>query len=186
MWEDFFVIGCWVIFTLLWLIFLIVFSVKDNKQKKEYSNKSYYGGLYVTGIITIVLYITEFSKIDIVFPYQKMLGVILVAFGLSFAIIARMRLKNCWSFHACANNDFRIEKRFPYNIVRHPIYLGQSLMCLGTAFVTSNIGIFLIFFVGTFIQNYYRAIKEERLINKITKGEYEKEFSKKGRFIPKL
>lgn len=186
MWEDFFIVGCWIIFTLLWLIFLIVFKTRNSKQKKEYSEKSYFGGLYITGIISIVLYITEFSKLDLIFPYQKMLGVILVFFGLSFSIMARIRLKDCWSFNACVTNDFRIEKRFPYNIVRHPIYLGQSLMCLGTAFVTSNIGIFVILFVGTSVQNYFRAVKEERLINKITKGEYEKEFSKRGRFIPKI
>ena len=185
MWEDFLNIGCWVAFIVVYLVFIKTYGNK-GKSQKDHSHRSFYGGLYVTGIISIILYITGFTRIELLFPYQKIVGVVLAFLGLSFTIVARLRLRNRWSVNARVSDNFIIEKRFPYNIVRHPIYSGQALICLGTAFVTSNIGIFIVLFIGTAAHNYYRAFKEESLINEITNGEYERVFSRVGRLFPRI
>ena len=61
------------------------------------------------------------------------LGVIMVAAGLGFAVWARVYLGRNWSATVTVKQDHELIRTGPYCLVRHPIYTGLLLALLGTA-----------------------------------------------------
>jgi protein-S-isoprenylcysteine O-methyltransferase Ste14 len=60
-------------------------------------------------------------------------GAALVAFGLSFAVWARLHLAGNWSGTVTLKQDHDLIRSGPYRLTRHPIYTGILLAILGTA-----------------------------------------------------
>ena len=61
------------------------------------------------------------------------LGALLCVAGLLVAIWARRTLAGNWSSNVTFKQGHELIKNGPYRFVRHPIYTGLLLMCLGTA-----------------------------------------------------
>ena len=66
-------------------------------------------------------------------PLPFALGSALVAFGLAFAVWARVTLGRNWSGTVTLKQDHELIRRGPYRWVRHPIYTGLLVAVLGTA-----------------------------------------------------
>lgn len=62
-----------------------------------------------------------------------LLGLLMVAAGLGFAIWARVHLGRNWSGTVTVKQDHELVRSGPYGIVRHPIYTGMLFALLGTA-----------------------------------------------------
>jgi protein-S-isoprenylcysteine O-methyltransferase Ste14 len=62
-----------------------------------------------------------------------LVGAVLVAAGLAFAIWARRHLGRNWSSSVVLKQDHALIRSGPYRWVRHPIYTGILLALLGTA-----------------------------------------------------
>ena len=62
-----------------------------------------------------------------------LLGPILVAAGLGFAVWARLHLGRNWSANVVVKEDHVLIRTGPYRRLRHPIYTGILLGLLGTA-----------------------------------------------------
>ena len=61
------------------------------------------------------------------------MAVVLCALGLLVAIWARRTLAGNWSSDVTFKQGHELVKAGPYRFVRHPIYTGLLLMCLGSA-----------------------------------------------------
>jgi protein-S-isoprenylcysteine O-methyltransferase Ste14 len=61
------------------------------------------------------------------------LGMLLVAVGISFACWARHVIGSNWSSEVQVKQGHELIERGPYGLVRHPIYTGLLLAFLGTA-----------------------------------------------------
>jgi protein-S-isoprenylcysteine O-methyltransferase Ste14 len=68
----------------------------------------------------------------------SLVGVLLVAAGLGFAIWARRHLGRNWSAHVAVKEDHALIRTGPYRRLRHPIYTGILLAFLGTALVVGE------------------------------------------------
>ena len=66
-------------------------------------------------------------------PIQRVLGILLCAGGIAFAIWARTILGTNWSGIATVKENHELICRGPYSLVRHPIYTGLLLAYVGTA-----------------------------------------------------
>ena len=66
-------------------------------------------------------------------PALPMLGTILVALGLGFAVWARLHLGRNWSSQVVVKEGHTLVRTGPYRRVRHPIYSGLLLALAGTA-----------------------------------------------------
>ena len=62
-----------------------------------------------------------------------LLGPILVAAGLGFAVWSPRHLRRNWSVNVVVKEDHELIRTGPYRHVRHPIYTGILLAFLGTA-----------------------------------------------------
>jgi protein-S-isoprenylcysteine O-methyltransferase Ste14 len=175
-------VAVWVIFATIWVIML-----PPKKDRTKHSRRSSYNGaLYVSGVVSIIIYLFRFTEIAPIFPLQRELGVLVSVLGLAAAIYSRVVIGRHWAFHATARTDGELVDRFPYNIVRHPIYGAQLVMCAGTSLSCSNIAVGLIFIGGSYLLLRQRAVKEEALLDLTSQGSYSQRFARKGRFFPRL
>ena len=167
---------------------MIVWAIKLPPKKDADAHRSrgfYNGALYVTGTLALLCFLTGFTTIKPI-PGLRELGVILSLIGLGFAIHARGVIGNCWRFKAVASTDGTFIDRFPYSVVRHPIYSAQLLMCLGTSLSMSNLAFALIFTFGSYALLLQRAKNEEAILDAASDGKYAVRFAKLGRFVPRI
>ena len=65
--------------------------------------------------------------------WARLVGVAICECGLVVTLWARRTLSDNWSFNVVLKQGHELVKSGPYRFVRHPIYAGILLICLGTA-----------------------------------------------------
>lgn len=81
------------------------------------------------------------------------------------------------------SDSVMVNRGFRY--VRHPLYLGSMLSCLGLTITTLSIGSLALFIVIFIFYNYIAGYEEKLLDTKF--GEEYKQYKKRtGRWIPKM
>jgi len=126
----------------LWLIILIVwglaaFQAKKTQQAEALTSRTVHLGLI---ILSFVLGLTDwlhFGPLGYRFvpegPAFVILGCLIEALGIGFAILARFHLGQNWSARITIKDDHKLIHDGPYALVRHPIYTGWLLGLIGSA-----------------------------------------------------
>lgn len=100
------------------------------------------GGLEVHGILVPVL------------------GAVIVAGGLGFAVWARLHIGRDWGMPMTIKEEPELVTTGPYRLVRHPIYTGMLTAVFGTALAVNLIALAVGVALGVFF--VYSATVEER------------------------
>jgi protein-S-isoprenylcysteine O-methyltransferase Ste14 len=109
-------------------------------------------------------------------------GVIVCAAGVAFAIWARTYLGRNWGMPMTRKEGQSLVTSGPYAYVRHPIYAGFLLAAFGTAFIDGSVWfVIFLFFAIYFI---YSAKTEERLMRLQFPDEYPAYMKKTKMLIP--
>ena len=93
-------------------------------------------------------------------PWRAVLGLILFALGLGFAIWARVHLGRNWGTPMSQKDDPELVTSGPYHLVRHPIYSGILIAGVGTAVALSLLWLIVVVLAGVYF--LYSASVEER------------------------
>ncbi|MPZ21591.1 MAG: hypothetical protein GEV06_27420, partial [Luteitalea sp.] len=91
-------------------------------------------------------------------------GCLLALAGAALVLWSRAELGSAWSFVPMADQRTGLVTTGPYRLVRHPIYLGLSLLAMGEALAFSSwpaVAVVFSAIVPTFV---WRAYAEERLL----------------------
>jgi protein-S-isoprenylcysteine O-methyltransferase Ste14 len=91
-------------------------------------------------------------------------GCFLALAGAALVLWSRTALGSAWSFVPMADQGTGLVTTGPYRLVRHPIYLGLSLLAMGEALAFSSwpaVAVVFSAIVPTFV---WRACAEERLL----------------------
>ena len=104
-------------------------------------------------------------------PLIRSLGVAIAVLGLAAAIWARRTLADNWSGNVVFKKEHKLIEQGPYRYVRHPIYTGILLMCLGTAIESGRPAAFagVLFFLVGF---WFKLQQEEKLMLRHFPQEY--------------
>src|SRR3954453_23407970 len=70
-------------------------------------------------------------------PVLATIGAILCVLGVIIALWARWHLGRNWSYRPALKADHELITSGPYRVVRHPIYTGILLACIGSLLVTN-------------------------------------------------
>ena len=155
---------CWAIFAFVWLV--AAFRAKRTIEKQSLLSALMHRIPVVLGwwflayprlapfMNRILIPRTALSQIG---------GVAICVSGLSFTLWARRTLAGNWSSDVTFKRDHELIRTGPYRIVRHPIYTGLLVMCLGTAIEIGALrGAFSLLLVG--IGFWIKLTQEERLL----------------------
>jgi protein-S-isoprenylcysteine O-methyltransferase Ste14 len=97
-------------------------------------------------------------------PLLALCGCLLALAGAALVLWSRAALGSAWSFVPMADQGTGLVTTGPYRLVRHPIYLGLSLLAMGEALAFSSwpaVAVVFSAIVSTFV---WRACAEERLL----------------------
>lgn len=177
----------WSGFFALWIVWAI--WTKPTQKRDSFSVQS----LYV--LVTLAAFYVMFGGRGLgpwfrlrLFPptrWVEILGVVLIAAGLGFAIWARACLGGNWSGTVTVKVGHELVCTGPYKWVRHPIYSGIILALLGTALgigETRGFVSVVLLYVGFKIKSRL----EERAMRGVFGAEYEQYSNRTGAIIPRL
>ena len=103
-------------------------------------------------------------------PVLSSIGLILNVAGMAFLVWARQRLGRNWSQTVSAKEEPELVTSGPYRFIRHPMYTGGFIACLGSAIVAGGAFIFLLVFLGTIF--LWRVGAEDKLMEQQFPNEY--------------
>jgi protein-S-isoprenylcysteine O-methyltransferase Ste14 len=137
--SDQIIVGCWIIFCAYW--FITALKVKATAEQQSLSSA-------VRHRLPVLLgwFLMAFRGLPSPFNLPLMprteltqiIGALICVAGLFVTIWARQTLAGNWSSDVTLKQGHELIKSGPYRFVRHPIYTGLLLMCLGAAI---NIGL---------------------------------------------
>ena len=93
-------------------------------------------------------------------------GCLLALAGAALVRWSRVELGSAWSFVPMADQGTGLVTAGPYRLVRHPIYLGLSLLAMGEALAFSSWPALMIVLSGIVPTFAWRARREERLLSR--------------------
>lgn len=92
-------------------------------------------------------------------------GCLVALAGAALVLKSRNELGPAWSFAPKADQDTGLVTSGPYCLVRHPIYLGLTLLAIGEAFAFGNWSALTIVLAGIVPTFFWRARLEEKLLS---------------------
>jgi protein-S-isoprenylcysteine O-methyltransferase Ste14 len=113
-------------------------------------------------------------------------GCLLALAGGALVLRARMELGPAWTFVPAADEATGLVTTGPYGLVRHPIYLGLSMIAAGQALAFASwpaVAIVLAGIVPTFV---WRATAEEKLLTAVLGERYVRYRTQTRMIIPGL
>jgi len=178
----------------LWLLLLIVwvvmrFSMKTAKQRENPWQYAQHGLMISLGFLLLFTNQTLLPRLNRpLLPQIPLIwesGLALAAFGIAFAIWARLALGANWSGLVTLKKDHELIRKGPYRWIRHPIYTGILLGMLGTVMVRDHLRDWLGIAI-VFLAFYFKARREERFLLQEFGAGFEDHARHTGMFLPKL
>jgi protein-S-isoprenylcysteine O-methyltransferase Ste14 len=161
--------------TFLWVILILYWIVSARSKKKKIREHSWWRIILVrVCLILVTLLVLRVAGFHKVFrhlhveiipsnPALRIIGVVLCAAGIGFAIWARRHLGRNWGMPMSLQQDHELVTTGPYRLVRHPIYSGILLAVLGSALAQSIVWFLPLVIWGIYF--VYSAKVEERLMS---------------------
>jgi protein-S-isoprenylcysteine O-methyltransferase Ste14 len=91
-------------------------------------------------------------------------GCVLAVAGVTVVLRSRRELGAAWRLVPGADEATGLVTTGPYRLVRHPIYLGLSMLALGQALAFASPPAFVVLLTGVIPTFVWRAVAEERLL----------------------
>ena|ERR1700690_1875864 len=170
--ADSIIIGCWIIFLAYWFI-------SAFRQKPLAEGQSLASTLAHRIPVGLGWFLLAYPKLPppmnrVLIPRADLalaIGAVICVFGLFVTIWARWTLAGNWSSDVTFKRGHELVKTGPYRFVRHPIYTGLLVMCLGSAIEMGMLRCWLsIVVVG--IGFWIKLKQEERLMLRHFPDEY--------------
>jgi protein-S-isoprenylcysteine O-methyltransferase Ste14 len=158
----------------IWFIVTVYLTIAALGMKRELRGHLDQSFLLLLAIIAAFLLprirILSFVNFAPVNTVLSIIGVILCAAGMGFLVWARQTLGGNWSQTVAVKVCKELVTSGPYRFVRHPIYAGCLLACIGSAIACGGAWIFLLILLGSLF--LWRVGAEDRLMEKQFPKEY--------------
>jgi len=163
----------WLIYA-FWLILIayLTASAIGVKQETPAHLVQSFGLLFAILVAFLLPHLPIFHFLNFapVNPVLSSIGIILCAAGMALLVWARRHLGRNWSQTVAAKIGHELVTSGPYRYVRHPMYAGGLVACVGSAMVCGGAWIFLLVILGTLF--LWRVGAEDRLMAQQFPNEY--------------
>lgn len=126
------ILVCWIVFVVYWLISAI--TVKATAERKSFlSSLAYRTPLIIGGILLGDHHVPQPLNFHLTPETwaSAVSGAAVCLAGLGIALWSRWTLAGNWSSDVRFKQGHELVRTGPYRFVRHPIYTGILMMCLG-------------------------------------------------------
>ena len=113
-------------------------------------------------------------------------GCLLAVAGAALVLRSRVELGSAWSFVPMADQGSGLVTTGPYRFVRHPIYLGLSMLTMGEALAFGSWPALMIMLSGIVPTFAWRAREEEKLLSRTFGERYARYRKPTRRMVPYL
>ena len=163
----------WIIYV-IWFIIVVYLTVSAIGVKQETQGHLLQSVGIMLAIIAAFLLprLPMFSFLNVAStnPVIDSLGVIMCAAGMVFLVWARQNLGRNWSQTVSIKKGHELVTSGPYRYVRHPMYAGGIIACIGSAIVVGGAWILLLVILGLIF--LWRVGAEDRLMARQFPNEY--------------
>lgn len=165
------------IFWLAWVAYWVYasFGVKAVAQSESWQSRLLYSApLWIAAILLLDRHLSRFLNIHL-YPFRLwvvVIGALLTAAGLAYAIWARVILGANWSAEVTVKEDHELIQAGPYAFSRHPIYTGLVLALFGTALAVGEVRA-LIALALVVASLWYKMALEERVMRRTFGATYD-------------
>jgi protein-S-isoprenylcysteine O-methyltransferase Ste14 len=111
-------------------------------------------------VVVILFRVVHAGSLDVHGVVLPVLGAIIVACGLGFAVWARVHLGRNWGMPMTLKEEPELVTSGPYRFVRHPIYTGILTAIFGTALAINLLALAVAAVAGAYF--WHSATIEER------------------------
>ena len=180
-------------FSYLYGFFEIFMSVRQRlKRKSNVISSGDKGSIWIMFILIAIGYALSFrvaaTRLGRIYHWDIFFaaGVLLIIIGLIIRIKAISELKQHFTYTVTEIENHELIETGLYKNIRHPGYLGQLLIFMGTALSFSN-WLSVVFMMIPVLIGYINRIKvEERFLNKQMGQKYIDYQKRTKRLIPKM
>ena len=163
----------WIIYV-IWFIIVVYLTVSAIGVKQETQGHLLQSVGIMLAIIAAFLLprlpMFSFLNVASINPLIDSLGVILCAAGMAFLVWARQHLGRNWSQTVSIKKGHELVTSGPYRYVRHPMYTGGIIACIGSAIVVGGAWILLLVILCLIF--LWRVGAEDRLMARQFPNEY--------------
>lgn len=166
------IFGCWIVFLAYW--FISALRVKAMAERQSLLSALAHRIPVGPGWFLMAYPHLPHSfnmRLTLRTDLTQIFGAMICVLGLFVTIWARRTLAGNWSSDVTFKQGHELVTTGPYRFVRHPIYTGLLVMCLGTAVEFSSVRFWLalpVWFIGFWI----KLKQEERLMLRHFPDEY--------------
>jgi protein-S-isoprenylcysteine O-methyltransferase Ste14 len=163
--ELVFAVG-WAAFWLYWLV--AAFSMKRGRVPWSREARI---RLVILVLVILLVRLGVFQGHSVATdPARAAVGLVLFAFGLGFAIWARVHIGRNWGIPMTQKDEPELVTSGPYRLVRHPISSGILVAGIGTAVALSWVWVAAVALGGIYF--VYSATVEERYLGEQFPNDY--------------
>lgn len=144
----------WILFWVSWLL-----AARSAKEGRASRRRIPLNAVTVVAVL-VLLRVFRGGSLTVESPVLGAIGAVVFGCGIALALWARVNLGRNWGMPMSQKAEPELVTSGPYRFVRHPIYSGLLTAVLGTALVTSLIGLIIVALMGGYF--YYSALIEER------------------------
>jgi len=158
-------VSVWVVYA-LWLLLVVYLTIAAFGVKRDtqpHLVQSF--GLLLALVVSFLLPhlpVFRFLNFAPVSPAVSAIGVALCVAGMAILVWARQHLGRNWSQTVAAKEGHELVTSGPYRFVRHPMYAGGLLACVGSAIACGGAWIFLLVILGALF--LWRTAAEDELM----------------------
>lgn len=176
---------------ILWILFWAYWLISAFSSKRTVRTNALWSSMLMR-VVFIILFIVLFRMGRLrdlpalpanPNPMIDVLGILLCAAGMAFAVWARIRLGRNWGVPMSIKENPELVTTGPYRFVRHPIYAGMLVAILGTTLLAGGQW-FLVFFFFLVYFGLFAVRKEEQFLSTQFPAEYPAYAKRTKRLIP--
>lgn len=182
-----------IVFSYAYAIFEILMSVRQRlKRKREIISSGDRGSVWILFLFIGIGYFLTFrigaTKIGRIYHWDTFftIGAMMVVFGIIIRIQAILTLKQHFTYTVTQIENHELVETGLYKIIRHPGYLGQLIIFIGTSVACSNWLSIAFMTIAVVIGYVYRISVEERFMIAQMGQKYVSYQKRTKRLIPML